>query len=74
MQNNTPEQYFRVTVTALFLDHLKQELHSQFVQRQDTAINGCYLVPSMILENEDWKEHALNFLAFITGDLPPLDL
>ena len=73
--NNTPEQYFWVTVTAPFLDHLKQELCSQFFQGQDTVIGGRYLVPSMILENEDWKEHALKFLAIITDDFPsPLSL
>ena len=74
--NNTPERCFRVTVTALFLGHLKQELHSRFFQGQETVISGRYLVPFMMLKNEDRKlEHALKFLAFITDDLPsPLSL
>ena len=43
-----PKEYFRRLITIPILDHLLAEMETRFSKHQQTAINGIYLIPSII--------------------------
>ena len=48
---STPSEYFR-TITVLILDHLLAELNRRFNSHQITALQGLYLVPSVLVTKD----------------------
>ena len=47
--SDTPEEYFRRSITIPFLDQLIQHLSSRFSALQSTAVRGLCLVPSVLV-------------------------
>lgn len=47
-----PSEYYRRTITIPVLDHLLVELEKRFDIHQRTALQGFYLVPSLLVEKE----------------------
>ena len=48
---STPSEYFR-TITVPILDHLLAELNRRFNSHQTTALQGLYLVPSVLVTKD----------------------
>ena len=55
-RSNTPAQspleYYRITVTVPLLDHLLSELDTCFSKHQQTALQGLFLVPSVLITKQ----------------------
>jgi hypothetical protein len=49
---STPSEYFRRTITVPMLDHLLAELDRWFSSHQITALQGLYLVPSVLVTKD----------------------
>ena len=49
---STPSEYFRRTITVPILDHLLAELNRRFSSHQTTALQGLYLVPSVLVTKD----------------------
>ena len=49
---STPSEYFRRTITVPILDHLLAELNRRFNSHQTTALQGLYLVPSVLVTKD----------------------
>ena len=49
---STPSEYVRRTITVLILDHLLAELNRRFNSHQITALQGLYLVPSVLVTKD----------------------
>ena len=47
--SDTPEEYFRRSITIPFLDQLIQHMSSRFSALQSTAVRGLCLVPSVFV-------------------------
>ena len=45
----SPSEYFRRTISIPVLDHLLSEMNSRFDKHQQTAIQGLYLIPSLLV-------------------------
>ena len=67
----TPSEYYRRTITVPVLDHLLAELEKRFDKHQQTALQGFYLVPSLMVKKE--MEHVSSKLLEL-GDLYAEDL
>ncbi len=49
---STAPEYFKRTITIPILDHLLAELGRRFSSHQKTALQGLYLVPSVLVTND----------------------
>lgn len=49
---SNPSEYYRRTITVPVLDHLLVELEERFDIHQRTALQGLYLVPSLLVKEE----------------------
>ena len=49
---STPSEYFKRTITVPILDHFLVELDRRFSSHHQTAIQGLYLVPSVLVTND----------------------
>ena len=49
---STPSEYFKRTITIPILDHFLVELDRRFSSHHQTAIQGLYLVPSVLVTND----------------------
>ena len=47
-----PSEYYRCTITIPMIDHLLSELETRFSKHQQTALQGFYLVPSILATKE----------------------
>ena len=45
----SPSEYFRRTISIPVLDHLLLEMETRFDKHQQTAVQGLYLVPSLLV-------------------------
>ena len=71
----TPSEYFRRIITVPLLDHLLAELEKRFDRHQQTALQGLYLVPSLMInkEMEYVSSKVLELGALYAEDLPHLN-
>ena len=72
---DTPQEYYRRTVTVPFLDHLCAQMEERISLTQQRAYTGLFLVPDTIRSNSQWKEQVKETADFYKSDLPsPLTL
>ena len=76
----TPEEYYRVSISVPFLDHLITQLDARFSTEQLVQAKGFALIPQVMkklsMESpEKWKEEVRSFLCHYILDVPhPLDI
>ena len=68
----TPCEYYRCIITIPVLDHLISELDTRFSKHQQTALQGLYLVPSVLttLEVEEISSKVCQLEDMYGDDLP----
>ena len=67
---DTPEVYYRRTVSIPFLDELISHLKSRFSDLQEKAIMGIILVPSVIMDQTITVSSVSDLLEYYGEDLP----
>ena len=68
---SNPSEYYRRTITVPILDHLLAELDRRFTSHQKTALQGHYLVPSVLVK-EDFQ--TVSSVVMKVGELYAVDL
>ncbi len=63
-------QYFKISVTLPFLDHLTSEINTRFSKRNLSLSKGFYGLPASVVSSPDWKENFSIFLGQYQSDLP----
>ena len=67
---NTKE-YFRVSLTIPFLDHVSADLEYRFPGDELTQYRGLYIIPYVMLnESSDWKKEFMIFANYYYEDFP----
>ena len=67
---NTKE-YFRVSLTIPFLDHVSADLEYRFPGDELTQYRGLYIIPYVMLnESSDWKKEFMVFANYYYEDFP----
>ena len=67
--DGTPSTYYRRTVTLPLLDHLSQ-LDERFSTKNLMCANAFGIIPSLMIEEEKWRESFKTFLDFYSDDTP----
>ena len=68
---DSPEEYYRRSLTIPFLDHMVQELTSRFSNSQQQCIPmGQSIVPEKMKRNTEWKVNFKKFSDTYSCDLP----
>ncbi len=67
---DTPEDYYRRTVSIPFLDHVNNELQTRFDRSSNTVVKGFHIIPEIMRRNADQREKAnvdwrAKFLEFV---------
>ena len=68
---STPFEYFRRTITVPILDYLLAELNRRFTSHQITALQGLYLVPSVLVTKD---LSSVSKMIMETGEFYAVDL
>ena len=68
---DTPAQYYRRTISILFVDHLLTEIDAHFTRMNLTALQGLCLVSAvlMTMPPDVDKEHVMHFTQIYKEDL-----
>jgi len=70
-QAATPEAYYRINLTAAFLDHCTQHIDRRFVDEVYSCYKGFYIIPSIMLDNAaSWKAQVREFCDHYRQDIP----
>ena len=65
------EDYFKVSLTIPFLEHLSMQLKERFPPDSLVAYDGLYIVPyTMLAYPKLWREKFKNFVNFYSSDFP----
>ena len=68
---STPEAYYRINLTQVFLDHSLQQLQSRFPPEAYVCFKGFSIVPSVLLKAPStWKAQIQEFCHHYARDLP----
>ena len=59
---DSPQEYYRRTVSVPFLDHLCSQMEERFSSTQQRAYMGLSLVPDTIRSDSQWRERNSRFL------------
>eukprot|EP00795_Rhopilema_esculentum_P016928 gene16928-biopygen6032 len=70
MPSDTVTEYYRLSFSVPFLDHLINQISVRFSDRNIAAFDGFYAVPSNVLAHPDWKSKFEAYLSFYIDDLP----
>ena len=67
----SPNQYYRINLTRVFLDHAVQQLDSRFPPEAYTCYKGMSIVPAVLLNNlPSWKANVHEFCDDYPDDIP----
>ena len=67
----TPEQYYKINLTRVFLDHCLQQLNSRFQDEINLCNKGLSIIPSVLLEHSlVWKQNVKDFCHHYRQDIP----
>ena len=67
----TPEQYYKINLTRVFLDHCLQQLNSRFQDEINLCYKGLSTIPSVLLEHSlVWKQNVKDFCHHYRQDIP----
>ena len=76
---DTPEDYYRRTVSIPFLDHLHTELQTRFDRSSNTVVKGFYIIPEIMRRDinqrdkakvSHWRAKFLEFVQHYDVDFP----
>ena len=68
---NEVEDYYRVTITVPFCEHLKNEIEERFGDAPATIVKGFSMIPAYMANNiEIWKRQFQSFVNIYIHDLP----
>lgn len=69
--SSSPEIYYRINLTQVFLAHALQQLESRFPDEAYLCFKGFSLVPAVLLNNSStWKSHVDEFCQHYSQDIP----
>ena len=75
VEGESPEVYYRRSLTIPFLEHLENELDNRFSHNAKIASSGLCLVPSVIMKSDNWTQKVSDLATLYEADLPaPLSL
>lgn len=67
----TPEGYFKINLTRVFLDHVLQQLNTRFQDDVFVCYKGISIIPSVLLATDPaWKANVLEFCNHYRQDIP----
>ncbi|XP_066029066.1 52 kDa repressor of the inhibitor of the protein kinase-like [Pocillopora verrucosa] len=67
----TPEGYFKINLTRVFLDHVLQQLNTRFQDDVFVCYKGISIIPSVLLATDPaWKANVLEFCNHFRQDIP----
>jgi len=68
----TPEDYYRVNLTTVFLGHVVQQINTRFHPEQvNSYCKGLYIIPGKVLDNPvTWKAEVKDFCQEYQRDIP----
>ena len=67
---NNPEVYFRINLTTVFLNHCIQQFDRRFQNEVYSCYKGLYIIPSVMLDNANWKAKVREFCQDYRQDIP----
>ena len=67
---NDAKDYYRVSVTTPFVEHLIAEMEERFGDVPTTVVNGFSIIPSIFVNQADWKPDFIEFANCYANDLP----
>ena len=70
MPSDTVTEYYCLSFSVSFLDHLKNQISVRFSDRNIAAFDGFYAIPSNLLAHPGWKSKFEAYLPFYMDDLP----
>lgn len=68
----TPENYYRINLTTVFLDHVTQQLDKRFQQDQlNSYTKGLSIIPKTVVDDHlNWKTKVKEFCHEYRSDIP----
>ena len=67
----TPEEYYKINLTRVFLDHSLQQLNARFQDDVYICYKGLFVIPSVLLQNNlIWKENVQQFCDHYRQGIP----
>ena len=67
----TPEDYYKVNLTRVFLDHSLQQLNDRFQDEVYLCYKGLSIIPSVLLVNNlNWRKNVQEFCNYYRQDIP----
>ena len=67
---NNPEVYYRINLTTVFLNHCIQHIDRRFQNEVYSCYKGLYIIPSVMLDNANWKAKVREFSQDYRQDIP----
>ena len=65
-----PEQYYKINLTRVFLDHAIQQLDIRFQAQVHICYKGLSIIPSILLgQPQDWKNNVREFCESYNQDI-----
>ena len=67
----TPEDYYKINLTSVFLDHSLQQLNARFQDEVYLYYKGLSIIPSVLLVNNlNWRQNVQEFCDYYRQDIP----
>ena len=70
--NNTKD-YYHIPVTTPFVEHLIAEMEERFGDAPTTVVKGFSIIPSIFVNQANWKPDFIEFANCYANDLPSLN-
>ena len=67
---NDTKDYYRVSVITPFVEHLIAEMEERFGDAPTTVVIGFSIIPSIFVNQADWKPDFIEFANCYANDLP----
>ena len=67
---DSPQEYYRRTISIPFLDHLCSQIEERFSPTQQKAYMGLSLVPDTIKSDGQWRQRVKDMAVIYETDLP----
>ena len=69
-QSNNTSGYYRCVMIIPILDHLCNQIHTRFSQRNVALLDAFYALPTTVVSDRNWMYKFSRFLAMYADDLP----
>ena len=67
----TPEDYYKINLTRVFLDHSLQQLNARFQDEVYLCYKGLSIIPSVLrVNNLNWRQNVQEVCDYYRQDIP----